>query len=105
MKAMEIMTFGAHIRELRENKGLTLKEVSKAVGIDISLLAKIERSERYPTKEFIGKISKLFEVDSKKLLNEYLSDQIAYKILDEQADLNILKVAENKITYLKSIKR
>ncbi|HED37294.1 MAG TPA: XRE family transcriptional regulator [Ignavibacteria bacterium] len=103
MKAIEMKIFGAHLRELREESRMTLKEVSKIIGIDISLLAKIERSERQPTKEFIKKIAVLFKVDENELIIEFLSDQIAYKILDEKADLNILKVAENKVSYLKSI--
>ncbi len=92
-------TFGEHLRIHRENKGFTLKEVATNIEIDISLLAKIERNERQPTKPLIKKISDFFNVDEKELLNEFLSDQIAYKILDEDADLNILKVAEHKIKY------
>jgi hypothetical protein len=37
------------------------------------------------------------------LQNDFLSDQIAYKILDEEADLSILKVAEEKVKYLKTV--
>ncbi len=37
-------------------------------------------------------------------MKEFLSDQIAYKILDEEADLDTLKVAEEKVTYLKTKK-
>jgi len=92
-------TFGEHLRILRENGNFTLKEVATNIEIDISLLAKIERNERQPNKPLIKKISDFFKVDEKELLNEFLSDQIAYKILDEDADLNILKVAENKIKY------
>ena len=83
---------------------MTLKEVSNKIGIDISLLAKIERSERRPTKEFIKNIAILFQVKEKELRNEYLSDQIAYKVLDEGADIKVLRVAESKIEYLKSKK-
>jgi len=36
------------------------------------------------------------------LMNHFLSDQIAYKILDEDADIEVLKVAEQKIEYLKT---
>jgi hypothetical protein len=32
-----------------------------------------------------------------------LSDQIAYKILDEKADIEILKVAEEKVKYIKAV--
>jgi hypothetical protein len=36
------------------------------------------------------------------LFHQFLSDQIAYKILDEDADIGVLKVAEQKVEYLKS---
>jgi transcriptional regulator with XRE-family HTH domain len=94
-------TFGEHIRILRENEGLTLREVALSVSIDQSLLAKIERDERHPTRQLIKSISDFFGVKEKELKNELLSDQIAYKILDEDADLAILKVAEKKVTYIK----
>ena len=99
-----VLSFGEHLRNLRENQGLTLKNVSDKIGVDISLLAKIERNERQPTKQIIKLISDFFNYDEKELLNDFLSDQIAYKILDEEADLSILKVAEEKVKYLKNRK-
>jgi transcriptional regulator with XRE-family HTH domain len=96
-------SFGEHLRSLREDEGLTLKFVSEQISIDTSLLAKIERNERQPTKQIIRQVATLFKVDEKELQNNFLSDQIAYKILDEQADLSILKVAEEKVKYLKTI--
>lgn len=99
-----IISFGEHVRKLREESTLPLREVAIQLGIDISLLAKIERNERQPTKLLIKQISTFFNVDEKKLFNEFLSDQIAYRIFDEEADINILKVAEKKVSYLKSIR-
>lgn len=96
-------TFGEHIRTLREGAKHTLKKVSEEIGIDASLLAKIERNERHPTKQIIREVAIYFNVNEKELQSEFLSDQIAYKILDEEADLNILKVAEEKVIYLKTI--
>ncbi|WP_299250771.1 helix-turn-helix transcriptional regulator [uncultured Cytophaga sp.] len=95
-------SFGEHLRTLREDAGLTLKSVSEQISIDTSLLAKIERNERQPTKQIIKQIADYFKVDEKELLNDFLSDQIAYKIIDEEADLSILKAAEEKVKYLKS---
>jgi len=95
-------SFGEHLRNLREEAGLTLKYVSEQVGIDTSLLAKIERSERQPTKQIIKQVADFFKVDEKELQNDFLSDVIAYKILDEEADISILKVAEKKVKYLKA---
>jgi len=95
-------TFGEHLRTLREETTLSLREVAIHLGIDPSLLAKIERNERQPTKPLIKQVAKYFKVNEKELQNEFLSDQIAYKILDEEADLGILKVAEGKVSYLKT---
>lgn len=96
-------SFGEHLRNLREKSGLTLKSVSEEIGIDTSLLAKIERNERQPTKQIIGQVAEFFKVDKQSLLNDFLSDQIAYKILDEEADISILRVAEDKVKYLKTV--
>jgi transcriptional regulator with XRE-family HTH domain len=87
-------SFGELLRSLREKTGQTLKTVAKNLAMDTSLLAKIERNERQPTKQIISQIAQYFNVDMKQLQSEFLSDQIAYKILDEDADLEILKVAE-----------
>tara|TARA_B100001287_G_C22609306_1_gene494316 strand:+ start:152 stop:478 length:327 start_codon:yes stop_codon:yes gene_type:complete len=96
---IKIKNFGDHIRHLRENSGLTLKEVASNIGVDTSLLSKIERSERQANDDFIKKISSFFHVRENFLKKEYLSDQIAYKVLNENDNVEILKVAEQKIKF------
>ncbi len=95
-------SFGEHLRTLRIDTALPLREVASHIGIDHSLLAKIERNERQPTKQLIKQFAAYFSVSEKELQNEFLSDQIAYKIFDENADLGILKAAEKKVSYLKT---
>jgi transcriptional regulator with XRE-family HTH domain len=104
MSKNKIATFGEQVRLLREDAQLSLREVAEQIGIDTSLLGKIERNDRQPTKEQIKLIAKFFNLDEKDLIKEFISDQIAYKILEEEADLDTLKVAEKKIQYLKSKK-
>jgi transcriptional regulator with XRE-family HTH domain len=96
-----ISTIGEQLRTLRENAKLSLREVASNIGIDISLLGKIERNERQPTKEQIKQVAAFFKVNEKQLIKEMLSDQFAYKIIEEEADLDTLKVAEEKVEYLK----
>ena len=55
-----------------------------------------------PSKKYMDGYE-YFNVDKKELQTEFLSDQIAYKILDEEADIEILKVAEEKVKYLKTV--
>lgn len=100
----EIMTsFGEQIRTLREEKELPLRKVAAFLDIDPSLLGKIERNERQPRKELIKQIAFFFKIDEKYLIRQFISDQIAYKIVEED-DMEILKVAEKKIMYLKNRK-
>jgi len=95
------MTIGIQLRTLRENAKLSLREISAQIRVDASLLGKIERNERKPTKEQLKQIADFFQIDEKMLVKELLSDQFAYKILEEEADIDILKVAEEKVEYLK----
>jgi HTH-type transcriptional regulator, competence development regulator len=90
-------TFGELLRSLRVEAGQTLKTVSEQIGIVTSLLAKIERNERQLTNQIIKEVSKYYKVDEKELKFELLNDQIAYKIFDEEADLDIFRVAEEKV--------
>jgi transcriptional regulator with XRE-family HTH domain len=102
MSKNKVTTFAEQVRTLREEAQLSLREVAEKIGIDTSLLGKIERNERQPTKEQIKQVAKYFKLDEKEMMKEYLSDQIAYRILEEEVDLDILKVAERKVQYLKT---
>ena len=95
-------TFGEHLRNLRKENGLSLRDLSSKLNIDSSLIAKIERNERLPSKDFIKQIAKFFRIEEKKLFNEFFSDYIAYKIIEENVDIEILKAAEEKVNYIKN---
>lgn len=92
------------MRSLREETGQTLKTVAENLQMDTSLLAKIERNERQATKQIVSQVADYFKVDKKEMQVEFLSYQIAYKIIDEELDIEILKVAEEKVKYLKTVK-
>lgn len=93
-------TFGETLKKLREEKKLTLREVSKALEIDTSMLGKIEKNSRKPNKLLIENFAKFFNVEEKELTISFLSDTVAYKILDEDYPVEVLKVAEEKVQYL-----
>jgi len=98
-----MFSFGEHIRSLREDLKISMREVSENIGLDTSLLGKIERDERQPTKDQIKRFANYFNLEVQNLILENLSDQIAYKILDADTDVGteIFKVAEQKVEYLK----
>lgn len=95
-------SFGVFIRRLREDKGLPLRKIAAALDIDPSTLSKIERGERSANKEMIPVFSELFHEEENVLSMILLSDKIAYNLVEEENADEILKVAEEKIKYLKS---
>lgn len=95
-----MLSIGAQIRKLRENQGLPLRKVSAKLDIDQSILSKIERGERKASKEQIIQIAKIFKVDEKELLINYLSDRVLWDLKDEDLATDALKMAEKKIKYI-----
>jgi len=94
-------TFGETVKKLREELNLPLREVAEALSIDTSMLGKIEKNNRKPTKKLIEKFAKYFKVSDKDLLITFLSDTVAYQIMDEEDLSNeVFKVAEEKVRYL-----
>ena len=97
-------TFGEYIRQLRINAGLSIRKIAQQLDIDPTLLGRIEKDERPASKDVIAGIAKIFKQNEQDLFDRFLSDRIAYKIIDENADVRVLKVAEQKVEYLKTKK-
>ena len=97
-------TFGEYIRQLRIDKDMSITKISELVGIDSTLWGRIERNERRASKDVISKIANIFDLNEQELMKCFLSDRFAYKILEENVDIDVLKVAEQKVKYLKSKK-
>lgn len=92
---------GQIIRELREGKELLARQVAALLEIDPSLLSKIERGDKRATRDQISLLSSILEVSENELLVAYLSDRLVYEIRDEDLAIEAIKMAEQKIKYLK----
>lgn len=71
-----INSFGSLINQLRKQNNLSQKSVADRIGIDISMLSKIEHGERQVQPHMITTIAELFNLDAKKLHIDYLSTRI-----------------------------
>lgn len=70
------MNFGERLREIRKDKGMTLREVAERAGIDFTYLSKIEngRMPYTPAVETIRELADALKVDSIELLT--LADKL-----------------------------
>lgn len=96
--------FGDIIRNKREEKGMLLRQLAAMIDVDTAILSKVERGERKARKEQVEKIAKALDLNEKELMIEYLSENIAYEIIDEDSAMDVLKVAEYKIKYFRQNK-
>src|SRR5580658_8126051 len=66
------MTFGTRIRELRQAKKLTLREVAKKVKVTFTYLSKIENQKlsfgEFPSDDLIVKLARALHSDPDELL-------------------------------------
>lgn len=98
-------SFGETVKKLREERKLTLREVADQLGIDTSMLGKIEKNNRKPSKELIEKAAIFFGVSKKDLTISFLSDALVYQIMEnEEVAQETLMAAEQKFKYLKTLK-
>lgn len=93
------------IKKRRSELNLLLREVSAKTEIDQSIISKFEKGERKPSKEQIEKFAKVYNLSFDSLLTAWKSDAIAYELKDYSNAENILKIAEYKIKYIKSLKK
>jgi transcriptional regulator with XRE-family HTH domain len=81
------MTFGSRIRELRQAKSLTLRDVAKKVKVTFTYLSKIENQKlsfgEFPSDELIVKLARALDADPDELLilAEKIPDVIRKRVL------------------------
>lgn len=77
--------FGQRIRELRENRGLLMRQMAAALDIDIAMISKFERGERKPNREQVTRIARFLKADKNELLTLWLADRVQYVISAEMS--------------------
>lgn len=101
---MSTETIGEKLRHLREENGLPLRKVAAVLDIDVAILSKMERGERKLSKDIVLKLADIYNYNADELLVLFLSDKIIYEIQDEDLGEKALKVAEERVKYLKATK-
>ena len=88
---------GNKIRELRETKGLLLRQVAAHIEVDTALVSKLERGERKAQRDQISRIADFLKVKEDGLLFLWLADKIMDDIQDEPQALEALKFVERQL--------
>jgi len=102
---MSTETLGEKLRQIREQNELPLRKVAALLDIDVAILSKMERGERKLSKEVVLKLADIYKNNPDELLVLFLSEKIMYEIQDEDLGIEALKVAEERVKYIKANKK
>lgn len=86
------MAFGKRIKELRESKGLFLREIGAALELDNAFISKVENEEKLLPRKHVEKVAEFLSVPVNELLVLWLSDKLKSIIEDEEIGRQALKL-------------
>ena len=93
----KIKSFGETVRDLRESKGLLLRQVAAFLEVDTAFLSKMERNEKKASRQQVQKLARALETTEKELMTLWLSDKILETLNDESEAYNALKMTEKRL--------
>jgi len=89
------------IKNAREQKGLLVREVAQALGIDAALVSKFESGARKPTKVQVQKLAILLGIQADELMVLWMKERILDEIGDDDLGYRALVLAEAEVKYRK----
>lgn len=95
--ADNIKSFGETVRDLRESKGLLLRQVAAFLEVDTAFLSKMERNEKKASRLQVLKLAKALETAEKELLTLWLSDKIVETLNEESEAYSALKLTVKRL--------
>lgn len=91
------MIIGQKLRELREEKGLLLRQVAAELEVDTAYISKMERGEKKIKKDYILQLAKLYEFDENDLIAIWLAEKVYYSIKGEPMALRAIEIAKEHL--------
>ncbi len=76
-------TIGNYLQNLRKERKLSLRDVADHIGIDVSMLSKIEHGERQIQSYQLSSIAEFFNLDFRQLQIEFLIQRIHLEYGDQ----------------------
>lgn len=88
------MTFGEKLKELRENKGLSQREVGASIGVDAAFISKVEKGEKKVSRSHLPDLSNFLKIENEILETLWLADKLYQLIENEEYGHDALREAE-----------
>lgn len=74
---------GSYLQKLRKERKMSLRQVADHIGIDVSLLSKIEHGERQLQSHMIAPLADFFRIDYKSIQIQYINQKMNHEFGNE----------------------
>lgn len=92
------MLLGKKIRELRDENGVSQRQLATLLEIDTPMFSKIERGDRRAKRMQVIQLANYFHVDEKELLTLWVVDKVLDAVENEDELKQVaIKVAQEEI--------
>lgn len=99
------MSVGNNLKYLRRVNGFTQKEIADYLGVDQSLISKIEHDTRKINMTWLNQLCNLYCIEDYMLLEDDLTDYTPLNIQGETSDLQVIAKMNQVTGYLKLLRR
>jgi HTH-type transcriptional regulator, competence development regulator len=96
---------GEKIRALREANGLLQRHIAIKLDVDIAYVSKMEQGEKPVSRNYLEKLSKLFEVPEEELQTLWVADKLYAIAKDEEVALQAMEVVQDELKHHYSTKK
>ena len=99
-RKVQTMDVGGRLRELRQERDLSMRSLARLSGLSTNALSMIERGRTSPSVSTLYKLSEALEQAKEKLLNKETAKYCRQRYLDnfslEQFEYNLVKTLNSK---------
>lgn len=88
-----LKSFGQTLREIREAKGLLLRQAAAFLEVDTAFVSKLERNERKASREQVEKLASFLSTPQDELITIWLAEKVLNTINNEMQGEAALKLA------------
>lgn len=99
--SQDLSEFATRLRTIRENLGMTLRDVVLESDLNVETLRKVEKALAVPRFETLERLSRVYKVDLISLLNQYKS---AGPLLHFYSVIDYLITSNDKVAILSAIR-
>ena len=98
------MSVGSNLQYLRQVNGFTQQEIADYLGVDQSLVSKMEHDTRKINMTWLNQLCNLYKVDDYMLLEDDLKGYQPLNIQGETSDLNAIAKMNQITSYLELLR-